>query len=562
MKNNKGLLIALLVVGTLLLAALVANLLQGGVWILEGLNGADGKDGVSGENGANGVDGVNGKSAYELAVEDGFQGSLHEWLLSLAVRGADGENGKNGVSGDGVSDVKVNAQGELLVTLTDGTVLNAGKVAAQGSENGGSFSGEVDEEGFLEVYEMVTQFKQYTLTLRETPQVDSNGYPIGKALYYIDKGTEILRIGVNEETGFSRLLYNGNPCYAYSSNFELKYIYEGELPEVHLPEQMVLTKGEKTWFMTDAIVKDLPSDMTVTYLYDGTGSCVSNGDRSFCVTPTAVGNATLTLSLGKYDSGEWRTVFRQTVNITVVEKNTAASLTGMFIGDSRVSDGAMVDMLYEKMPNLTLLGTLKSAGDGVPHEGRGSWSTQHYMEDTEYAGRTNAFYNPATDSFDFSYYMSRNAPTAELDFVVICLGANDSFSKASVENLQTMVQSIQAYAQAKGRKIQVLVMTEYLSPADGYYLTTSGGTDVAKIRANQFRYFTYLNEAFGGREDEGIVLLPNYLCINDWSDWDKETVSTENGDEKKITDIVHLGPSGYRKQATMLMSYLFRMAES
>lgn len=547
-------------VGILLFAVLVANLVQGGVWIFEGLNGADGKDGAVGADGADGVDGANGKSAYELAVEDGFQGSLHEWLLSLAVRGADGADGKNGVGGVGVSAVKVNAQGELLVTLTDGTVLNAGKLPTQDGESGGSFSGEVDEDGFLEVYEMVTQFKQYTLTLRETPQVDSNGYPIGKALYYVDKGAELLRVGINEETGFSRLLYNGNMCYAYSSNFELKYIYEGALPEVHLPERVVLTKGEQSWFMTDAIVKDLPADLTVTYLYDGAGSCVSDGSRAFAVTPTATGTATLSLTLGKYDDGAWRSVFSQTVKVTVVEKNLSASLTGMVIGDSRVSDGAMVDMLCEKMPNLTLLGTLNSAGDGVPHEGRGGWSTQHYMENTDYAGRTNAFYNPATGSFDFSYYMERYAPTAKLDFVVLCLGANDGFSKSAVSNLQTMVQSIQAYARSKGRSVQILVMTEYLSPADGYYLTTSGGMDVAKIRANQFNYFTYLQEAFGGREDEGIVLLPNYLCINAWSDWGRGTVSTENGEEEKITDIVHLGVTGYRKQARMLMSYLFDMA--
>ena len=153
--KNKGLSITLLIVGILILVALVANLFQGGVWILEGLNGADGKDGASGSNGADGIDGMdgaNGKSAYELAVEDGFRGSLHEWLLSLAVRGADGEDGKNGVGGVGVSDVKVNAQGELLVTLTDGTVLNAGKVAAQGGgSTDGSFSTEPDEQGFVEV---------------------------------------------------------------------------------------------------------------------------------------------------------------------------------------------------------------------------------------------------------------------------------------------------------------------------------------------------------------------------------------------------------------------------
>lgn len=37
--------------------------------------------------------GANGKSAYELAVEDGFQGSLQEWLGSL--RGTNGLNGKD-----------------------------------------------------------------------------------------------------------------------------------------------------------------------------------------------------------------------------------------------------------------------------------------------------------------------------------------------------------------------------------------------------------------------------------------------------------------------------------
>ena len=37
-----------------------------------------------GKSGADGADGVNGKSAYELACENGFEGSLSEWLDSLA----------------------------------------------------------------------------------------------------------------------------------------------------------------------------------------------------------------------------------------------------------------------------------------------------------------------------------------------------------------------------------------------------------------------------------------------------------------------------------------------
>ena len=53
----------------------------------DGQDGQDGKDGVDGENGingTNGIDGKDGKSAYELAVENGFEGTLQEWLDSLS----------------------------------------------------------------------------------------------------------------------------------------------------------------------------------------------------------------------------------------------------------------------------------------------------------------------------------------------------------------------------------------------------------------------------------------------------------------------------------------------
>lgn len=66
--------------------------------------GKDGKDGVPGLPGENGTDGKDGKSAYEIAVENGFDGSEQEWLESLigppGQDGADGENG-NGVPAGG-----------------------------------------------------------------------------------------------------------------------------------------------------------------------------------------------------------------------------------------------------------------------------------------------------------------------------------------------------------------------------------------------------------------------------------------------------------------------------
>ncbi|MDE5654406.1 MAG: S1C family serine protease, partial [Clostridia bacterium] len=50
-------------------------------------------------------DGKQGKSAYELAVEHGFEGSLEEWLDSL--KGSDGQNGTDGKNGaDGAVSIQ------------------------------------------------------------------------------------------------------------------------------------------------------------------------------------------------------------------------------------------------------------------------------------------------------------------------------------------------------------------------------------------------------------------------------------------------------------------------
>jgi hypothetical protein len=62
----------------------------------------------SGSNGTNGKDGENGLSAYELAVQNGFTGTLTEWLESLkgtdGKDGADGLNGKDGINGKDGAD--------------------------------------------------------------------------------------------------------------------------------------------------------------------------------------------------------------------------------------------------------------------------------------------------------------------------------------------------------------------------------------------------------------------------------------------------------------------------
>ena len=59
---------------------------------------ADGKTSATLHNGANGEKGTDGKSAYQIAVEQGYQGSESDWLSSL--KGDKGEKGNTGAKGN------------------------------------------------------------------------------------------------------------------------------------------------------------------------------------------------------------------------------------------------------------------------------------------------------------------------------------------------------------------------------------------------------------------------------------------------------------------------------
>ncbi|MDD3831250.1 MAG: S1C family serine protease [Clostridia bacterium] len=70
-----------------------------------------------------GVDGINGLSAYEQALQAGFDGTLQEWLASLR-----GENGSVDV---GIRSLSINQLGQLVVTLENDELVNLGVVVGQ-----------------------------------------------------------------------------------------------------------------------------------------------------------------------------------------------------------------------------------------------------------------------------------------------------------------------------------------------------------------------------------------------------------------------------------------------
>lgn len=92
-----------------------------------GKNGKDGKNGIDGKDGINGVDGSNGSSGSN--GKDGVNGTN-------GVDGKDGKDGINGTDGVGISQANVNSDGELVLTFTDGRVVNLDKVVGAKGEKG------------------------------------------------------------------------------------------------------------------------------------------------------------------------------------------------------------------------------------------------------------------------------------------------------------------------------------------------------------------------------------------------------------------------------------------
>ena len=83
---------------------------------LDGAPGEKGRDGVDGLPGKNGVDGKDGKSAYQIAVAQGFAGSEADWLASLK-----GEKGDKGDAGGSAGQAKASESARIPVTVTGST---------------------------------------------------------------------------------------------------------------------------------------------------------------------------------------------------------------------------------------------------------------------------------------------------------------------------------------------------------------------------------------------------------------------------------------------------------
>ena len=137
----------------------------------------------------------------------------------------------------------------------------------------------------------------------------------------------------------------------------------------------------------------------------------------------------------------------------IVSENLA-NCSLLVIGDSTVDQDkmtrTMLDYFTSKGKVLTLLGTLGDGSADNHNEGRAGWKATDYLTDKQYNSVVNPFYNPVSQTFDFSYYMT-NQGYSTPDFVVIQLGINDLYYDGASaipttwDAIKTMIDSIFTY---------------------------------------------------------------------------------------------------------------------
>ena len=110
-----------------------------------GAAGQDGKDGAKGAKGADGKDGIDGKDGQPgKDGADGEQGPKGD----KGNTGAAGKAGADGANGRGIAEAALNEDGELVLTFTDGTTQNLGRVVgADGTDGRNGQDGKPGKDG-------------------------------------------------------------------------------------------------------------------------------------------------------------------------------------------------------------------------------------------------------------------------------------------------------------------------------------------------------------------------------------------------------------------------------
>lgn len=308
--------------------------------------------------------------------------------------------------------------------------------------------------------------------------------------------------------------------YGYTlANFLGDQQSAGEDVIINIPNKIYAVVGEELNLYFDNVIngKDTNYDFDVDF-----GNKGQQFEDFFRFVPEAKETRTLTFKVIKNN----QVLASRTTSVIVSTKTSGSGTTksAVVIGDSTTNNGITVTKLNENFSSDSMgLATLGTRGTGInKHEGRSGWTARQFVATQIASGVTNAFYNPSTNKFDFSYYLSNNSITRP-DYVIINLGINDMFGLTSdvsletkidetITDFETMINSIKANSSTIKIGLALTIPPNYSQ--DAFAKDYSTGQTRWRYKRNNVLWVKRMIEHFSGKESQNIYLIPTNSVID------------------------------------------------
>lgn len=303
---------------------------------------------------------------------------------------------------------------------------------------------------------------------------------------------------------------------------------------------------------------------------------------TFMPKPEDVGDYPLTLSVYN-EANKLVASARTTIHVVPSDAAGGRKITGLFIGDSHTHPSIYTGELLNLCkvpgnPELSLIGTCCMPGTAPEnrHEGYGGWTYERFA----------SFYSDITDRNDYKrmcspfVFMEDGKPAFNIkryfkeqnggvlpDFVCIGLGPNDVF-KCTDDNIDATLDSVLTYADklvdgirkaVPNVKVGLIMSIPPAASQDAFGNNYGCGQTRWQYRRNHHRYIERLKQKYGGREKEGIYLVPSYVnmdCVYSFPAQNSPANARTTAIKSRMSNGTHPAGPGYMQMADSIYNWI------
>lgn len=278
-----------------------------------------------------------------------------------------------------------------------------------------------------------------------------------------------------------------------------------------------------------------------------------------------------------------------TVQVVPAGTGKDKSLTYLAIGDSLTHASVYTQTLLDlcaapDTPELKLVGSHMPKGDPLNrHEGYGGWTAERFATHYTGAPREGVFHtwgspfvyktgdNPP--EIDFGRYCADYNGGVSPNFVTIFLGCNDVFHAVD-DNLESTIDDIlknmdlligMIHAQDSTTRVGLIAPVPPAGTQDAFGANYNNGQTRWQYLKNQHRLLERMVAAYGGREAEGLSLIPAYInldCHHNYPANEGPANARDTGSISRLNNGVHPNDAGYQQIGDSIYAWMLaRCAE-